>query len=172
MGLIKLSAVLSFQAWSFIYCRIQAAAAKRTTLFNLMTQAQQQRIDASIFYLLLIGSVVATCCNYFVKQGFWLPTLTRPGLLFLILFQPFYVWWIYRISKGKRWAKILYLAITGLSLAAYVFDYKRIAAMYLTSPLASINFVYQQLLAFTVAVLLVLTLRKPTPEPVEEEELY
>jgi hypothetical protein len=137
-----------------------------------MTQAQQQRIDAAVFYLLVIGSVVATCCNYFVKQGFWRPTLTRPGLITLILFQPVYLWWIYRISQGKRWAKIVYLVITGLGLAAYVFDYKRIAAIYLTSPLASLNFIYQQLLAFTVAVLLVLTLRKPTPELAEEEEFY
>jgi hypothetical protein len=137
-----------------------------------MTQAHQQRIDALAFSLLLGGTILGTCCNYFVKQGFWSQTLSRPGLIVLILLQPFYVWWIYRISKGRRWAKILYLAITGLSLVAYVFDYKRVATLFLTSPLASLNFISQQLLAFTVAVLLALTLRKPTPEPVEDEEFY
>jgi hypothetical protein len=137
-----------------------------------MTQAHQQRIDTLAYGLLLGGAILGTCCNYFVKQGFWGPTLSRPGLVILILLQPFYLWWIYRISKGKRWAKILYLAITALSLAAYIFDYKRVAVLFLTSPLASLNFISQQLLAFTVAMLLALTLRKPTPEPVEDEEFY
>ncbi len=137
-----------------------------------MTQAHQQRIDTLAFGLLLGGSIVGTCCNYFVKQGFWSPALSHTGLTVLVLFQPFYLLWIYAIGKGKRWAKILYLVSTGLGLTAYVLDYKSIALRQFTSPLASLNFISQQLLVFAVTALLVLTLRKPTPEPVEEEEFY
>jgi hypothetical protein len=137
-----------------------------------MTQAHQQRIDTLAFGLLLGGSILVTCCNYFVKQGFWSPTLSRPGLIILILLQPFYLWWIYCISKGKRWAKILYFVITGLGMIAYVFDYERVNTLFLTSPLSSLNFIFQQALSFGVGILLVLTVRKPTPEPVEEEEFY
>jgi hypothetical protein len=136
---------------------------------NTMTFAQQHRYDILASSLLLGGSIIATIVNYFVKQGFWRETLHHSALIALILYQPFYLWQLYCMSRGQRWAKILYLVLTGVGLIGFVLDYKRIALRDLTSTGATINFAFQNVLALVAAVLLILSLRKPTSELAERE---
>lgn len=137
-----------------------------------MTLAQQQKLDQLCFGLLVGGSFLATGMNYFTKQGFWNAALSHTALITLIVFQPFYFWQVYSIGKGKRWAKILYLVLTGLGELGLLLAFRRIATKTLTSHLATFNFTFQQVLSLAVAVILVLTLRRPTPEVVADEEEY
>lgn len=108
-----------------------------------MTLAQQQRLDQLAAGLLLGGTILATSVNYFTKQGFWSPNLKHSALIALIVFQPFYLVQLYYISKGKRWAKLCYLVLEGLGLIGWALSYKRVAAIEFTSPVATMNILFE-----------------------------
>jgi hypothetical protein len=131
-----------------------------------MTLAQQRRYDTWAAGLLFFGSIVATGINYFTKQGFWRPALTHKGLIILLLSQPFYLVWVYLIWKGKRWAKILYVVISALGLVAFLF-LPTPANLVTDSLVGRINVVAQNILAFSVSALLIVSLRRPTPDTIE-----
>jgi|GEM_PF-3244177 len=131
-----------------------------------MTLAQQRRYDTWAAGLLFFGSIVATIVNYFTKQGFWKPTLTHKALLMLLLFQPLYLAWVYFIWKGKRWAKIIYITTSALGLLAFLF--LPTPADIRAAPVAArLNLNAQNVMAFSVCLLLVLSL--PRPKPALEE---
>ena len=134
-----------------------------------MTLAQQHRYERLAASLILVGTFVTTTINYFVRKGFWNPALSHRGLITLIVRQPLFLWMLYGIYKGRRWAKILYIVLTGTGilffLFAYLFDHKRMVAIGYSSPGAAVSSIVGNLFSLAVLVPVVLSLRRPTLEP-------
>lgn len=132
-----------------------------------MTFTQQRRYEILASNLLLGGCLVGLLANYFLKQGYWTKSLSVTSVLtvtvgFLVVF-----WQAYYIRKGRRWAKLLYVLLTIAGLFIIALDYKRTLVGKLDSPAIASNYIAQQLLALGVAVILLLSLRKPSIEPTQ-----
>jgi TRAP-type uncharacterized transport system fused permease subunit len=130
-----------------------------------MTLAQQRRYELLAFNLLIIGTVASTLFNYYYRKSFWDPHTKHSTHLALVLVLPFFLWQFYGIRQGKRWAKLSYVILTVIGWIFLVLDYKRMAPkLFMPTPVA-INTVVQYALTAVVVVLLLLSLRKPSLEP-------
>lgn len=129
-----------------------------------MTLAQQRRYEVLAFNLLIISTVVSTLTNYYYKKSFWDPHTKRTTYIALLVVLPFFIWQFYGIRKGNRWAKLTYVVLTIIGWVFLALDYKRMVPNMLTSTPIAINTIVQYLLTAVIVVLLILSLRKPTPE--------
>jgi hypothetical protein len=130
-----------------------------------MTLAQQHRYERLAAKLIFIVNIAAlTIGNYLTKQGFWAAHMPRTTIWALVLYLPWLFWVAYCISRGRRWAKITYLVLTVLGLLFVILDYKRMAPKLFFSTASIINFCTQQVLYLGIGWLILLSLRKPTPE--------
>jgi TRAP-type uncharacterized transport system fused permease subunit len=130
-----------------------------------MTLAQQRRYELLAFNLLIIGTVTSTLLNYYYKKSFWDPHTKHSTHLALVLVLPFFIWQFYGIRQGKRWAKLSYAVLTIIGWIFLVLDYKRMAPKLFTPTPVAINTIVQYALSALVVVLLLLSLRKPSLEP-------
>lgn len=130
-----------------------------------MTFAQQRRYEVLAFNLLALGTVASIPFNYYYKKGFWDPHTKHTTHIALLVVLPFFIWQFYSIRKGKRWAKLSYVVLTIIGWVFLALDYKRMVPRLFTPTPVAINTVVQYLLIAVVIVLLILSLRKPTPEP-------
>jgi len=129
-----------------------------------MTLAQKHSYEVLAFNLLIIGTVVSLLINYYYKKSFWDPHIKHTTHIALLVVLPFFIWQFYGIRKGKRWAKLSYVVLTVIGWVFLAFDYKRMVPKMLTLTPFAINTVVQYFLTAVVVVLLILSLRKPTPE--------
>jgi hypothetical protein len=130
-----------------------------------MTLAQQRRYELLAFNLLIIGTVASTLINYYYKKSFWDPHTKHATHLALVVVLPFFLWQFYGIRQGKRWAKLSYVVLTVIGWIFLVLDYQRMAPKLFTPMPVAINTVVQYALTAVVVVLLLLSLRKPSVEP-------
>jgi hypothetical protein len=130
-----------------------------------MTLAQQRRYELLAFNLLIIGTVASTLLNYYYKKSFWDPHTKHATHLALVVVLPFFLWQFYGIRQGKRWAKLSYVVLTVIGWIFLVLDYKRMAPKLFTPMPVALNTVVQYALSALVVVLLLLSLRKPSVEP-------
>ncbi len=130
-----------------------------------MTLAQKHRYEVLASNLIYLGTLVFTTINFFVKQGFWGPHTSRTGLALIIVISLFILWVAYLIRKGRKWAKLVYILITIIGILPLLLDFKRFASISLTSTSVTVNFIAQEVLYVGISTFLLLSLRKPTPEP-------
>jgi len=130
-----------------------------------MTLAQQRRYEVLAFNILIIGTAVSTLINYYYKQSFWAPHTKHTTHIALVVVLPFFIWQFYGIRKGKRWAKLSYVILTIIGWIFLALDYKRMLPKMSTPAPVAINAIVQNLLTVVEVALLILSLRKPTPEP-------
>jgi hypothetical protein len=130
-----------------------------------MTLAQQRRYELLAFNLLIIGTVTSTLLNYYYKKSFWDPHTKHSTHLALVLVLPFFIWQFYGIRQGKRWAKLSYAVLTIIGWILLGLDYQRMAPKLFTPMPVALNTVVQYALSALVVVLLLLSLRKPSVEP-------
>lgn len=130
-----------------------------------MTRAQKHRYEVLASNLLLIGIVIASLTIYHQKKIFWDIHTQRTTKISVLAVIPLFIWLIYSIRKGRRWAKITYLVIAVVSIVSLVLDHKRVALMMSASMVTAITSIGQDLLEVVISILLVMSLRKPTPEP-------
>ena len=130
-----------------------------------MTLAQQHRYETLAAWLIFIVNLaVLTVGNYITKQGFWAAHVSRTLVVVSVLVNSWLFWVAYCIGRGRRWAKITYLVLTVLGILIIVLDYKRMAPKFLFSTASIISFYTQQVLYLGTCWLIILSLRKPTPE--------
>ncbi len=129
-----------------------------------MTVAQQRRYESLAAKLIFAAFAVFTIVNYFTKQGFWAANLSRTAIVVSALVYPWFLWLTYRISKGYRRAKITYVVLTFLGILLIALDYKRMAPKLFFSTAATISYIIQQVIYIGTSILLLLSLRRPTPE--------
>jgi cell division protein FtsW (lipid II flippase) len=130
-----------------------------------MTLAQQHRYEVVASNLLIIGTVVSTLINYYYKKSFWDTHMSHTTHLAILVLLPLFIWQLYSIRKGKRWAKLSYVVLTVIGWGFLVLDYKRMVAKVFTSTPIAVNSIAQYLLTVAIVVLLILSLRKPALEP-------
>lgn len=130
-----------------------------------MTLAQQRRYEVAAFNLLIIGTVASTLINYYYKKSFWDPHTKHSTHLALVLIVPFLIWQFYGIRQGERWAKLSYVVLAVIGWVFLVLDYKRSAPKLFTLTPFALNTVVQYALTAVVVALLLLSLRKPSVEP-------
>jgi len=129
-----------------------------------MTLAQQRRYEVLASNLIYWGTLVNTVVNFFIKKGFWDTQGSRRALIILLIITIFILWVAYLIRKGRRWAKIVYVVIAIVGILPLIIDYHRFASISFTSRAATVSYFVQEILYVSIGVILVLSLRKPTPE--------
>jgi hypothetical protein len=130
-----------------------------------MTLAQQHRYETLAAKLIFIVSLaVITIGNYFTKQGLWVANLSHAMIWAAVLLYPWFFWVAYCVGKGRRWAKITYIILTVSGTLFTVLDYKRMAPKLFFSTAPTISFFAQQVLYLGICGLILLSLRKATPE--------
>jgi hypothetical protein len=130
-----------------------------------MTLAQKHRYEVSAFNILIISTVISTFINYYYKKSFWDTQTKHTTHIALLIVLPLLIWQFNGIRKGKRWAKLSYVILTPIGWVFLVLDYKRLIPKAFTPMPVAINTAIQYLFSVVVVILLIMSLRKPTPEP-------
>ena len=125
-----------------------------------MVRVHQTKQDILATNILFAALFLTIPVNYVIKDGYFSQTISKTAFTALIVVTPFILAHYYYIRAGYKWAKVLFVILSGLSLLFLVLDFKRIAAGSLDTLPKMTNFFIQQVIQFVAFILVLVSLSK------------